>query len=54
MNVRRMLSEHAPPRMLEIDAQIESCIALLQQLTQERQELSMHMILHRISPEVPR
>lgn len=54
MNVRRMLSEHAPPRMAEIDAQIETCIALLQQLTQEKQELSLHMILHRLSPEVAR
>ena len=54
MNIRRVLSEHAPPKMAEIDVQIENCIALLQQLTQERQELSLHMILHRISPEVPR
>ena len=54
MNIRRVLSENAPQRMLEIDAQIEASIALLQQLTQEKQEVSMHMILHRISPEVPR
>ena len=54
MNIRRVLSENAPQRMLEIDAQIETCIALLQQLTQDRQELSLHMILHRIPPEVQR
>jgi hypothetical protein len=45
MNVRRVLSDHGPQRLVEIDGQIENHLAQLRALMQERQDLSLHMAL---------
>ena len=45
MNVRRVLSDHGPQRLVEIDGQIDAHLAQLRALMQERQDLSLHMAL---------
>jgi hypothetical protein len=45
MNVRRVLSDHCPQRLVEIDGQIENHLTQLRVLMQERQDLSLHMAL---------
>lgn len=51
MNIPRLIADHAPTRLVEIDKAIAKHYEAIQKLSAERVQLSMHVLLRSISEE---